>query len=357
MATHPYKSLPSTAFWRSAVTGLPPGDVDPVGSPKFTLSRTDRVATAGSCFAQHIARHLARAGFNYMVTERAHPLIAKHIADQYGYGLFTARYANIYTTRQMLQLLLRAYGLFTPADDIWPNPDGSLTDPFRPQIQPGGFRTMAEFRADRAQHFEAVRRMVETLDCFVFTLGLTETWAARADGATYPLCPGTVGGSFDPQAHAFHNLTVAEILDDLAAIRDFVKTRNPEARFILTVSPVPLVASASGDHVLSATTFSKSILRAAAGEFANANADVAYFPSYEIITGSFNRGNYFAEDLRSVREEGVSHAMRLFLRRYGSVDDENPEAMAATVSAAPSGPIMQDLVKAVCEEEALARFG
>jgi hypothetical protein len=41
--------------------------------------------------------------------------------------------------------------------------------------------------------------------------------------------------------------------------------------------------------------------------------NVHYFPSYEIITGAFNRGAYFAGDLRNVVEDGVSHVMKLFM--------------------------------------------
>lgn len=358
---HPYKRLPRQAFWKQSVAGLPVSEVDPVGSAKFTLSRVDKVATAGSCFAQHIARHLSGAGFNYIVTEQAHPLVADVADSKYNYGLYTARYANIYTTRQMAQLLKRAYGLFQPIDDMWLNDDGTVLDPFRPEIQPGGFATVDEFQADRVSHFAAVRAMVEQLDCFVFTLGLTESWQARADGAVYPLCPGTAGGVFNQEEHLFHNMTVAETLSDLAEIREFILKRNPKAKFILTVSPVPLVATISNDHALTATTFSKSILRAAAGEFANQHDDVAYFPSYEIVTGNFNRGLYFADDLRSVREDGVAHVMRLFLKHYGAVEGTNSEIAAdEPVKVAPDPtkdePTLHDLVHVVCEEEALSRF-
>lgn len=31
--------------------------------------------------------------------------------------------------------------------------------------------------------------------------------------------------------------------------------------------------------------------------------NVAYFPSYEIITGSYNRGRYYDDGLREVTEE------------------------------------------------------
>ncbi|WP_380787654.1 GSCFA domain-containing protein [Sphingomonas sp. R86521] len=357
MASHPYKALPKQAFWRASVAEPVPGAVDPVGPVKFVLSRTDKVATAGSCFAQHIARHLSQSGFNYLVTEQAHPLLSKPIADKFGYGLFTARYANIYTSRQMIQLLQRAYGMFVPTEDIWPGPEGALIDPFRPQIQPGGFPTREEYDADREQHFAAIRLAIETLDCLVFTLGLTECWLSREDGAAYPLCPGVSGGSYDDDRYMFYNLTVSDVLADLQAIHQFVTERNPTARIILTVSPVPLAASASGEHVLTATTYSKSVLRAAAGEFALGRTDVAYFPSYEIITGSFNQGAYFEPDLRSVTEEGVSHVMRLFLAHYTSADNDT-ETKTPEPTVAKSRPrTTQELVAVVCEEEILQEFG
>src|SRR3954454_16031166 len=101
MSSHPYRSLPASAFWRRGVAEVPVADVDPVVRAPFRIAPSDRVATAGSCFAQHIARHLKASGFNYLVTENAHPLINREIAEEAGYGLFTARYGNIYTARQL----------------------------------------------------------------------------------------------------------------------------------------------------------------------------------------------------------------------------------------------------------------
>ncbi len=59
---HPYKALPPQAFWRRAVTDSPIGSVDPVGQFDVKITRDTKVATAGSCFAQHIARHLQASG-------------------------------------------------------------------------------------------------------------------------------------------------------------------------------------------------------------------------------------------------------------------------------------------------------
>jgi hypothetical protein len=43
---------------------------------------------------------------------------------------------------------------------------------------------------------------------------------------------------------------------------------------------------------------------------------VDYFPSYEIVTGAFNLGRYFEDDLREVNGAGVGHAMRCLLKNY-----------------------------------------
>lgn len=328
MAEHPYRDLPDAAYWRRGVTAAGTF-ADPLAGPFLRLSRADKVATAGSCFAQHIARHLAASGFHYLVTETAHPIVPAGAAKAAGYGLFTARYGNIYTTLQLEQLIDRAYDRFAPAEDVWIDGDG-VRDPFRPNVQPGGFASETEMRADRARHLGCVREAFETLDVMVFTLGLTEGWVSREDGAAFPLCPGVAGGTFDPARHAFRNLRVGEVRAQLGRFVDRLRQVNPAARVILTVSPVPLVATASGDHVLAATTYSKAALRAAAQEAAEDLADVFYFPSYEIVTGPQTRGRFFAEDLREVTEEGVAHVMATFLRHAAGIEAECvlPEAPA-----------------------------
>ena len=361
MASHPYSRLPDHCFWRQSIEIKAPGDVDPVVSSKFRLNQSDKIATAGSCFAQNIARYLRKNGFNYFVTETAHPLINSHLAEQFSYGMFSARYGNIYTSTQLLQLLKRAYGLFTPAEDVWIRDDGRFIDPFRPRIQPDGFASADEYALDRKQHFSAIRRMVEEMDVFVFTLGLTEGWVSAEDGSAFPLCPGVAGGEFDSRRHAFRNLRVAEMTADMREAFHFIRSRNPSVRFIVTVSPVPLVATAEDRSVLTSTTYSKAALRVVCEELAASYGDVAYFPAYEVITGNYSRSSYFAKDLRSVTEEGVAHVMRLFMNHYTSADAAQPSAPAPAdtsdraVEARDQLAAMQKVAEVLCDEEALAR--
>lgn len=352
--SHPYRTIPAHQRWSKAVAEPAAAEVDPVVAFPYRITPDTAIVTAGSCFAQHIARHLAQAGYNYLVAERGHPALNDALREKHGYGLFSARYGNIYTARQLRQLFERVAGSFSPAEDVWRREDGRYVDPFRPAAQPGGFHTVAELRDDREVHFRALREVAfPGAEVFIFTLGLTEAWVSRADGAVFPLCPGVEGGEFDPGRHAFVNFTVEEVVEDMSAAISHLRAYNLSARVILTVSPVPLAATAIDRHVLVSTTLSKSVLRVAADALARTVPDVTYFPSYEIITGSYARGAYFASDLRSVTDAGVDHVMRLFFRHATTGRPERP------VEAAPAGPSFLDRMEAVtdaiCEEELLDR--
>ena len=84
-----------------------------------------------------------------------------------------------------------------------------------------------------------------------------------------------------------------------------------------------------------------------------------YVPRMFFVTGAYHRGAYFAEDLRSVTEEGVSHVMRLFLHHYLGIDacSVAPGVTTGEVQGAADAHTMRmtERVAANCDEEALAR--
>lgn len=347
--SNPYQDLPDYQFWRRAIERQPVSDVNPVVNARFKLNRESKVATAGSCFAQHISRTLTKHGFNYYVTETGDGIPPEN-ATQRNFGVFSARFGNIYTARQLVQLFDRAHGRFSPIDDYWHRGDGKLADPFRPQIEPDGFDSVEALAQSRASHFAAVREMFEKLDVFVFTLGLTEAWRSRTDGAVFPLAPGVVAGEMDRERYEFINFEVKDVVADLQLFMSQLLAVNPGAKIILTVSPVPLIATYENQHVLVSTTYSKAVLRAAAGEIAKTNPHCDYFPSFEIITGNYNRGQYFEDDLRSIKPEGVDHVMKLFLSSYSN------ESTSSTHMSAAQQEIMNEMVIAnsvVCDEDAI----
>jgi hypothetical protein len=351
---NPYAGKPEHQFWRRSVSGRGAEQVDPVVRVPFGISRTDQVATAGSCFAQHIARHLKNTGFSYFVPEDR-PVHA--FSEDENYGTFSARYGNVYTVRQLWQLFQRAYGLFSPVDVAWRRADGRFIDPFRPRIQESGFATVEELQTERASHLEAVRRVFEECDLFIFTLGLTEGWEAKADGAVFPLAPGTVTSQGDAEDYAFHNFTVAEMEADLGRFISGLRSVNPNCRILLTVSPVALVATYEDAHVLASTIYSKSALRVVAESATHAFPLVGYFPSYEMITGPHTRSAFFEDDLREVRPEGVAYVMSVFARHYlgGTASVAAPAPTGRSRLLQDQADVIRETQGIICDEEQIER--
>jgi ABC-type polysaccharide/polyol phosphate transport system ATPase subunit len=343
----PYSDLPSHQFWKSAVASVPRGAVDPVVKTRFQISRETRIATAGSCFAQNISSTLRGLGFNYFVTETgSHLALSPEEAQRRMYDVYSARYGNIYTARQLLQLYQRAFGKFVTNEIEWQRSDGRYVDAFRPLVEPAGYETSQMVGVHMLWHLSKVRELFEKLDVLVFTLGLTEAWRCKLDGAIYPVAPGVAGGMMDSSRYEFVNFRMSEVVEDLEQFLALLRETNPRARMILTVSPVPLIATYEAQHALVATTYSKSVLRAAAGEICARHKNCDYFPSYEIVTGSYSRGSYFESDLRSVTSEGIDHVMRVFLKHYsqeGSAASVDPELMKE----------LSALKDIYCDEEAI----
>jgi hypothetical protein len=348
----PYDNLPGSSFWRQAIAGRDGRDIDPHLTSRFRFARDARIASAGSCFAQNISHALKERGYNYYVTETAPAYLKPEQQARFSYGVFSARYGNIYTTLQLLQLLRRAFGDFTPSDQFWTDGTGRVFDLLRPRIAPRGFASMVEAQADTSQHLKAVRKLIETADVFIFTLGLTEGWVSKHDNTAYPTCPGCgSAGEYDATRYEFHNLSVTETTNYLAEAIDLMTAANPAIQIILTVSPVPLVATMENRHVLQATTYSKSVLRVAAEEVVRRFANVHYFASYEVITTAKNAGTYFGKDGRSITNDGVAHAMDLFFSHF-TEESSNRPASATHAAAASQAPTRDaDEPRIVCDED------
>lgn len=345
-AANPYATQPSRAFWRSAVSDLSPIEMDGVYEPRFPITHETRISAAGSCFAQHIARQFKARNYRFTDVEPAPPFLDAETADSFGYGQYSARYGNVYSIRQLLQLFARAEGSMDPEDHVWLK-DGRAYDPFRPTIQPGGFASLAEMEADRDYHLDQVQTLLGQTDLFVFTFGLTEAWVNKRDGAVLPSCPGTHAGTFDPSTYVFRNFRFTEVLQDAEAFIALARKHNPDMRFIFTVSPVPLTATATDQHVLAATTYSKSVLRAVCGELAMAHDFVDYFPSYELVASHPMRGIFYRPNMRNVADQGVARVMDIFFAAHGD-----------TGAPAADGTAPQDVPDhdPACDEEILEFF-
>jgi GSCFA family len=309
---NPYAALPPHAFWRTGVAEPGLSGMTDLWQSKWSLPANAHFATFGSCFAQHISRALQARKVPWVNAEPAPGRMPAALAAMYNYNVYSARTANIYTAAQLRLLLTMAMGQAgVDAAEVWES-EGRFFDSLRPAIEPQGFASRDEALLSRQSMLRALRASAEEADVFVFTLGLTEGWQSLETGQPYAMCPGTAGGTFDANLHGFVNYRAAGIRADLEASLALLQSVNADIRLLLTVSPVPLTATASGQHVLLATTRSKAVLRGVAGEFAEDMACVDYFPSYEVITGPQTKSAFYEANLRSVLPEGVAVVMGHF---------------------------------------------
>jgi len=341
-----YSNLDPSAFWRHGVADCSPFALENIYKKKWVIRPDWKIGTAGSCFAQHIARYMRQNGYNVLDVEPAPKGLVPDKHNAFGYGMYSARYGNIYTVRQLLDLLQEAF-VDEPIDPVIWEKEGRFYDAIRPNVMPGGYESPEAVRADRAHHLERVRKLFLSVDMFVFTLGLTESWVHKETGRVVPVAPGVIAGQDRIDDYAFENFGFGTLIGDFRKVMRLLReVRGRGLYYLLTVSPVPLTATASGKHVLPATVQSKSTLRAVAGELSDTLYGVDYFPSFEIVTNPAARGTFFAANLRSVTPQGVDMVMKNFFA-------EHPAKTAAPPTSATGTATAQEVQ---CEEVLLEAF-
>jgi hypothetical protein len=278
--------------------------------PKFKFVRDDKFYAIGSCFARGIEHALTQRG---VAVESAAPEFAKFQPvnkDVTGLG-FTNKY-NTFSILNELRWALDPEAVF-PVDSIVQVTESSWCDPHcTPTLELADFaetldrRTLMQTVAKRIAHCRAV----------IITLGLVEVWRdCEADVYTNstPVRPVL---KTHPNRYEFHLTSFTENWDNLETIHALLRHYgHPDLRIVITVSPVPLMATFSEMDVVVANTYGKSLLRAVAQQWAAAHGNVDYFPSYEIVQNSDDSAVWEA-DLRHVTGAAVQHIMELFLQKY-----------------------------------------
>ena len=318
-----YSKLPKKAFWKNHAR-LPEGEfTTEVFKPKWNFDSKTKIATAGSCFAQNISKALFKLGITILDVEPPPLNISDDLAKSFGYKLYSARYGNIYSVKHLLQLCQEAFGRINIGEICWNRPDNRFVDAFRPSIEPKGFSTKEEVEYNRNFHLIRVKSLFQKMELFIFTLGLTEAWVDIKTNLVFPTIPGAIAGKFNEDKHKFINFDTQDVITDFLAFRSLIKEYNPECKFLLTVSPVPLVATATGSHIVVANSYSKSVLRVASEKLRADYNDIDYFPSYEIVT-DIGGVNKFVADRRSVSPEAINQVMSILFKSkiFGEIEHQ-----------------------------------
>ena len=101
---NPYELLASDKFWKTAVSSLKINEgFDNIWKPKFVITKESKIATLGSCFAQHISHWLIENGYSWQNAEPGPNNLSYDELLNYGYNIFSCRVGNIYTSAMLKQ--------------------------------------------------------------------------------------------------------------------------------------------------------------------------------------------------------------------------------------------------------------
>jgi hypothetical protein len=281
--------------------------------PRPVVNRADRFFVMGSCFAEEIRLALSsRLGDASVGPDYRQARFDRQRAQID--NLPERNHLNTYNAYSILQEVERILGLWAPAAaDFW-HVDGRLQCPYRRMVFADTPATFAEIGAELDR---VLREGFAAADHFIFTFGMTEVFINRASGKVANQKPGYgFGGGRDETD--YHRASFAENLAVIGRIVDLIGLHKPEARVFVTVSPVPLKRTFSGEDIFVANSLSKSTLRAVLGELAAARENVTYFPSYEaVISGG---DSAWQGDGRHVQRDVVEAITNAFVDAFLAAD-------------------------------------
>ena len=262
-----------------------PAGILPIWKPKSALERSHKVATFGSCFAQHLAVSLRERGYNWFDAEPAPDIFSPEVKAKHNFGVFSARTGEISTAAALRQWISWAIGTEAPpTDEIWQQGSRFL-DPFRSFIEPNGFAGPDELLASRESTLRALRKVIAHADRFVVTLSNTAGWIHSSKGHVYSDYPGLIARNIGSAEYCLKNFSSSEIETDLTWIMQSVSKINVNARFVFTVSATLPATAASETPPTGVGSSSKAMLCAAARSVADKHALANYYPAYEIMIG------------------------------------------------------------------------
>lgn len=281
----------------------------PAVTPHFQIDRGASVFTIGSCFARNIEIALRDRGLRVPTLDLQLP--PEELMK--GTGLRTG-ILNKYTPFSMLNEIEQldredddgGRFLIALGEDAWW--DGQLHS----------HETVT--RARGLQRRRRIRRLyadaIAQSALVIVTLGLVEAWWDEAEQVYLnDTVPKHVIDRY-PGRFFFELLSPAKVEDAVMRMVVALHARNPTQRMLMTVSPVPLHRSFTGEDVLSANSYSKSALRVAAEMAVRRFDHVDYFPSFESVTLS-DRAVAWGEDLAHVTpaliELNVARMIELYI--------------------------------------------
>ncbi|MBL4813428.1 MAG: GSCFA domain-containing protein [Rhodobacteraceae bacterium] len=292
----------------------------PTASPSFEFAPDDTIFAIGSCFARNVEKALENAGKRVLSREFSLGEIGESLGD-------AANFFNKYSIHSVLNEFTWALerDKFPGEEVLYEIGEGTYFDAQLGMAKLDfPVKTILEFRH---RYLDAMAKIADA-DVIILTLGYVETWYDRELQLYLNVIPPMLAIKAEPDRFEFRVLSYADVLEGLNGLYDLlIKHRTKPLKMLVTVSPVPLLATFRDMDVLVANAYSKAVQRAALDEFLLDKQGVDYFPSYEFVTLSSPEVAWSRNDYRHVSGDVVNRIMSNVLTRYipteaGEADEE-----------------------------------
>jgi hypothetical protein len=278
------------------------GMMFPVIKPSFVLKPDAKIFTIGSCFARNIEAQLrSHKVFTREFTfpaEETRVGGANTLLNEYNAGAIAARISNAATQSSLDDALLIE------------NKGGYID-----MLLSGGVPVSKERGLERRAEMNDLYANMVKSDLLIVTLGLVEAWYDTETGMYLNQSPALLLGG-NPEFGKRFELHVldTEACVELLAPAFELAFKNGLKQLMLTVSPVPLQTTFSGEDAVTANFYSKSTLRGTAEQLTRMFDNVDYFPSYEMVT-TYTNGP-FIEDNVHVKPAVVNRITKYMIAEY-----------------------------------------
>ena len=287
----------------------------------FIINSNDKIISFGSCFASKIKIICNKLNLNYLEFKDINDHCINRIKLEKK-GNFSLNYGNIYTAKHFLQLLERVTGQNKTLPSILTDEKGMRRNAFRSNVL--SYKDNEALRLDDESHLKNILKAISEATCLVFTLGLTEHWIDKKSNLCVPQVPGCGVGQFEDDKYEFINSTLFSVVDELENAINLIRSINEKIKIILTLSPVPLVATYTNLSAVEANIYSKSLLRQSIALLLEKGfKKVYYFPSFEIMTNPHFMNLNFEDNKRSVSDFGLNSIINHFNQVYVGKDIED----------------------------------
>ena len=271
------------------------------------IRHSDRILTAGSCFADNIGKKMARLKWQIMVN----PLGISYNPVSLAKQLQRAMEARSVSQDELIQ-----------NQGLWHHFDfhGQYSHPDRTHV----------VQLINAR-ISTTHRFLTAADHIVLTLGTSWVYEAHESGEIVANCHKIPAAHFNRRL-----LTLAEMTEALTPL--LITWGKQETSVVLTVSPVRHISDG-----LIQNSRSKSLLILLAQQLADQYDHVTYFPAYEILMDDLRDYRYYAEDMIHPSPAAVNYIWEIF-RSWGvsGSDDDLIARIEKVVQNLTHRPIHQE---------------